>query len=160
MPAPKTKLMTAGMAALGIDLESEHALLIVSDLFPNLKLAARNLDKLKVNTIDALNAYDILRADKIVIEQSALRYIQVRCPFTCGCAMIMMLLVIACWVCFWSHGIYKVMGGDPLTSRTSERGSRAAGCCVAQGSLEGRLLRCTSFLSQQAAVLHEAGGCL
>lgn len=78
MAAPKTKLVTAGMAALGIDLESEHALLIVSELFPNLKLASRNLDKLKVNTIDALNAYDILRADKIVIEQSALKYIQVR----------------------------------------------------------------------------------
>eukprot|EP00884_Botryococcus_braunii_P022919 jgi/Botrbrau1/9310/Bobra.0111s0034.1 len=76
VPEPKTKLMTAGLAALGINLERQHTLLIVSSLFRNLKLASRNLDRLTINTIDCLNAYDILRADKIVIERSALKYIQ------------------------------------------------------------------------------------
>lgn len=93
IPEPKTKLVTAGLTALGIDLERQHTLLIVSSLFTNLKLASRNIDRLTVNTIDCLNAYDILRADKIVVERSALKYIQVpslllscpslilRCPF-------------------------------------------------------------------------------
>lgn len=60
---------------LGVGQE-DYSLLILNEPSAELDLSARNVEKLKVNTVTALNVYDILRADKIVIEESAFNYIQ------------------------------------------------------------------------------------
>lgn len=67
--------MVQALERWGIDQE-EYALLIVSEQSPNIELSARNVEKLKLNTVEKLNVYDILRADKIVMEDSAFKYIQ------------------------------------------------------------------------------------
>lgn len=54
-----------------------HALLILNELSEPVKLASRNMPKLKVNSVMGLNAYDILRADRIIVEREALKHIQV-----------------------------------------------------------------------------------
>lgn len=43
----------------------------------NVLMSARNIEKLEVNFASAVRVYDVLRADKIVIEEEALQYIQV-----------------------------------------------------------------------------------
>lgn len=43
----------------------------------NVQMSARNIEKLQVNFASAVRVYDVLRADKIVIEEEALAYIQV-----------------------------------------------------------------------------------
>ena len=72
---PKTKTLVQALERLGVDQE-EYALLILSEQSPNVELSARNVEKLKLNTVEKLNVYDILRADKIVMEDSAFKYIQ------------------------------------------------------------------------------------
>ena len=72
---PKTKLLVQALERLGVGQE-DYGLLILNEPSAELDLSARNVEKLKVNTVTALNVYDILRADKIVIEQSAFNYIQ------------------------------------------------------------------------------------
>ena len=64
----------------------EYALLIVNELPDNLALSARNVERLEVNAASALRVYDVLRADKIIIETSALRYIQVCSGYCVGIA--------------------------------------------------------------------------
>lgn len=60
---------------LGVSQE-EYGLLILNEPSAELDLSARNVEKLKVNLVTQLNVYDVLRADKIVIEESAFKYIQ------------------------------------------------------------------------------------
>lgn len=72
---PKTKTLVEALERWGLDQE-EYGLLILSEKSPNVELSARNVDKLKLNTVDYLNVYDILRADKIIMEESAFKYIQ------------------------------------------------------------------------------------
>lgn len=75
LSTPKTKTLVQALERWGVDQE-EYALLIVSEQSPNVELSARNVEKLKLNTVEKLNVYDILRADKIVMEDSAFKYIQ------------------------------------------------------------------------------------
>lgn len=56
--------------------EEEHALIIVDHMFSTLNLAGRNISRLTFNTINNLSVYDLLRADKVIIESSALAFIQ------------------------------------------------------------------------------------
>lgn len=63
------------MERWGVDQE-EYALLILNERAPTIELSARNVEKLKLNTVDRLNVYDVLRADKIVVEATAFKYIQ------------------------------------------------------------------------------------
>jgi large subunit ribosomal protein L4 len=74
LPAPKTKALVDALEKIGADRE-EHTLLIVNQLTDTVKLSARNVEKLELNTVDSLSVYDVLRADKILVEQSALKYI-------------------------------------------------------------------------------------
>ena len=82
---PSTKSMVRALGRWGVG-PREYALLIVNELSDNLALSARNVERLEVNAASALRVYDVLRADKIIIETSALRYIQV-CwlPLLCQC---------------------------------------------------------------------------
>ena len=75
LSTPKTKALVQALERWGVDQE-EHALLILSEQSPNIELSARNVEKLKLNTVEKLNVYDILRADKIVMEDSAFKYVQ------------------------------------------------------------------------------------
>ena len=75
LSTPKTKTLVQALERWGIDQE-EYALLILSEQSPNIELSARNVEKLRLNTVDRLNVYDVLRADKIVVEDSAFKFIQ------------------------------------------------------------------------------------
>jgi large subunit ribosomal protein L4 len=75
LPAPKTKTLVDALEKIGASRE-EHTLLILNQLTDAIHLSARNVEKLELNTVDALKVYDVLRADKILIEKSALKYIQ------------------------------------------------------------------------------------
>jgi len=77
LPEPKTKLLAGALQRWGAP-EGGSVLLIVDELTERVQLASRNLAKLEVNTVAKLNGYDILRADRIILERSALRHIQVR----------------------------------------------------------------------------------
>lgn len=71
----KTKTLVEALERWGVDQE-EYGLLILSEQSPMIELSARNAEKLKLNTVDHLNVYDVLRADKLVVEESAFKYIQ------------------------------------------------------------------------------------
>lgn len=75
LSTPKTKTLVQALERWGVDQE-EYSLLILSEPSKSIELSARNVEKLKLNTVDKLNVYDILRADKIVVEDSAFKYIQ------------------------------------------------------------------------------------
>lgn len=55
-------VLTCGAAVLQVD---------------NVLMSARNIEKLEVNFASAVRVYDVLRADKIVIEEEALAYLNV-----------------------------------------------------------------------------------
>ena len=57
--------------------EGASALLIVNEMSEPVQLASRNMERVQVNSVVALNAYDILRADRIIVEKAALKHIQV-----------------------------------------------------------------------------------
>lgn len=75
LSTPKTKTLVEALERWGVDQE-DYGLLILSEQSPAIELSARNVEKLKLNTVDHLNVYDVLRADKIVVEESASKYIQ------------------------------------------------------------------------------------
>ena len=71
----KTKSVVAALERWGVS-RTQHCLLITDNKNRDLYLAGRNIEKLVINSTEHLNVYDILRADKIVIEKGALEYIQ------------------------------------------------------------------------------------
>lgn len=71
----KTKSVVAALQRWGVS-PDEHCLLITFGKNRDLYLAGRNLEKLTINSTEHLSVYDLLRADKIVIEKEALEYIQ------------------------------------------------------------------------------------
>jgi large subunit ribosomal protein L4 len=72
---PKTKSLVEAMRSWGVG-ESEYALLITADYDETVWKSGRNVGRLQMNAISGLRLYDVLRADKIVIERSALKHIQ------------------------------------------------------------------------------------
>ncbi|CAI5488732.1 unnamed protein product [Closterium sp. Naga37s-1] len=64
--APKTKDFVAALARWGVDYKKDHALLLTGEASENLLLSTRNIQNLKVVTPNALNIYDVLRADKLL----------------------------------------------------------------------------------------------
>ncbi|KAK9788287.1 hypothetical protein WJX73_009931 [Symbiochloris irregularis] len=72
---PRTKELMAALKRWGVDPEA-HTLIIVDRLFDNLNLAGRNVRNVVFNTINNLSVYDLLRADRVVVESSALSFIQ------------------------------------------------------------------------------------
>ena len=75
LSAPKTKILVEALERWGVDPEG-YALLILNKQLPAVELSARNVEKVNLNIVDQINVYDVLRADNIVIEQSAIKYIQ------------------------------------------------------------------------------------
>lgn len=77
-PESKTKSVVAALRAWGVG-EEEHALLVTSELYERAFQAGRNVARLQFNTVaGGLNVYDVLRADKILVERSALAAIQAK----------------------------------------------------------------------------------
>ena len=54
------------------DIEVNKVLVVVSELTDNVCLASRNLANVKVVTFDEVNAFDLVSADNMLIEVSAL----------------------------------------------------------------------------------------
>lgn len=75
LTTPRTKELATALSRFGV-LPDEHALLIVENMFDNLHLASRNNPRVHTNTVSNLSIYDLLRADRIVVETSALAFIQ------------------------------------------------------------------------------------
>jgi large subunit ribosomal protein L4 len=67
---PKTRRVAELLGRLGI--EDRRVLLLTEALNPNLLLSARNLQNVSVMRYQDASAYDILRADALVIEEPAL----------------------------------------------------------------------------------------
>lgn len=71
----KTKTVVEALKRWGVGPE-ETALLITNDVHEDLMIAGRNIEKLTMCTANSLDIYQILYADKIVVEESALEYIR------------------------------------------------------------------------------------
>eukprot|EP01025_Chloroclados_australasicus_P014127 TRINITY_DN1660_c0_g1_i1.p1 TRINITY_DN1660_c0_g1~~TRINITY_DN1660_c0_g1_i1.p1 ORF type:complete len:337 (+),score=37.10 TRINITY_DN1660_c0_g1_i1:80-1012(+) len=72
----KTKLFVQKMREWGVDVFAEHTLLIMNEPNQDVILSSRNVEKVTRNLARNLRGYDVLRADRIVIEKSALKYLQ------------------------------------------------------------------------------------
>jgi Ribosomal protein L4/L1 family len=76
----------------------------------NVLMSARNIEKLQVNFASAVRVYDVLRADKIVIEEEALAYLNVSlailCPTLHNATAIGPLLSVAAYVCFETYAYF------------------------------------------------------
>jgi large subunit ribosomal protein L4 len=68
LPAPRTKEFLKVAAALGLS----EALLVVDGASENLSLGIRNLRSFKALTVAAINVYDILSYDQLVLTRPAL----------------------------------------------------------------------------------------
>jgi len=68
---PKTKKFFLVLESLGMKM-SESALVIMRSVDVNVKLASRNIPNVSIKRSDDINALDVLRHNKLVIEQSAL----------------------------------------------------------------------------------------
>jgi large subunit ribosomal protein L4 len=69
LPAPKTRELTALLKAVGA---GSDVLVVVQDVSPELKLAARNLPGVQVVRANTVNTYWLLLFKKIVITRAAL----------------------------------------------------------------------------------------
>lgn len=71
----KTKSLLSVLSKLGLDSEKK-TLLIVKSAYEHIMMAGRNIEKLEINTADKISIFDVLNADKIVIEKDALAHVQ------------------------------------------------------------------------------------
>lgn len=72
----KTALLVAGLGAMGADpTGGKKVLLIVNEPNDKVYLSGRNIPTLAINTSHAVQVYDVLNADVIVVEKSALAYL-------------------------------------------------------------------------------------
>jgi large subunit ribosomal protein L4 len=73
---PKTKEFTNFLTRMGVKPAEDKVLLVMEGQRRNAHLSSRNIDKLKVNKASSLRIVDVLGADKIVVERSALKTLQ------------------------------------------------------------------------------------
>ena len=71
----KTKPLVQALERWGVSQET-NCLLITNGKNKIVYRSGRNIEKLVINSTEHINVYDILRADKIVIEKGALEYVQ------------------------------------------------------------------------------------
>ena len=69
----KTKLVAAMLKELGVE---KKALLVLPEKEDKVVRASKNIPTVKDAYVNTLNVYDLLNADKIVIEKSAMEKIQ------------------------------------------------------------------------------------
>jgi len=73
--APGTKVFNKSLMAWGVG-ATEKAYVITKDANENVVKSARNIERVVQTDVTHLNVYDILNADKVVVEASALAHIQ------------------------------------------------------------------------------------
>ena len=73
--APKTKDFAKMLASLGI---TGTVLVIAPTIENNLKLSARNVPGVEVTTAGAVNTYQVLKHDKVIVTQGAFEQIETR----------------------------------------------------------------------------------
>ena len=79
MSTPSTKDFNKTLSRWGVDSTTEHALLFTDEDIPSaVSLSARNIKNLKIMTPRSLNIYDVLRADKLLLTQSGIAYLNER----------------------------------------------------------------------------------
>lgn len=71
---PKTKTISSALKTWGVA-EGEKTYIITKEASQNIVLSTRNMAKVVQSNITHLNVYDVLNADKVVVEESALAYI-------------------------------------------------------------------------------------
>ncbi len=74
LEAPRTKSYKEILRNLSV--EENKTLLVVPEADKNIYLSSRNLEKAKVSTADALNTYDVLNSDKLLVCESSLKIIE------------------------------------------------------------------------------------
>jgi large subunit ribosomal protein L4 len=74
----KTKLLVGLLKNVGVDVMREHTLIVSASKDEAVERAGKNVAKLRINTADALQIYDVLRAERIVVEEAALAAIKER----------------------------------------------------------------------------------
>jgi large subunit ribosomal protein L4 len=74
MPEIKTKEFVSAVKAI----EADNALIVTVDANHNLELSSRNVPGVKVLRCEGLNVYDILKYDKLVLLQDAIKGIEGR----------------------------------------------------------------------------------
>jgi large subunit ribosomal protein L4 len=77
-PERKTKVFAAALARWGVT-AGEHVLLVTKEEVETVAASARNLDGLVHSQAASLSVYDVLRADKLIVETSALSYLNSAC---------------------------------------------------------------------------------
>jgi large subunit ribosomal protein L4 len=75
LQAPRTKEITAALQRLDIAPET-RVLLVMDGASETLKLSVRNLERVKLIAADQLNVFDLLNAQKLVLNEGALAKIQ------------------------------------------------------------------------------------
>jgi large subunit ribosomal protein L4 len=75
LTTPKTKEITAALARLGFTPDT-RVLLVIDGASDTLKLSVRNLERVKLIAADQLNVFDLLNAQKLVLNEGALAKIQ------------------------------------------------------------------------------------
>jgi large subunit ribosomal protein L4 len=71
----KTSALVSKLKAVGVDPSEHKTLIILNDANEQVYLSGRNLPKVAMNNANAVQVYDVLAADRIIIERSALAYI-------------------------------------------------------------------------------------
>lgn len=74
----KTKSLLAALSKVGVNPMEQKVLLITKDATKSITLAGRNVEKLYLNHADAIKVFDVLKADKIVLEDGALEHIKAK----------------------------------------------------------------------------------
>ena len=75
LDAPKTKTFAAELSNLGLD---RGGLFVVDTLQENVKLAARNLERVEVVTADLVNTYQMLRHKQVIITEAGMKVLSAR----------------------------------------------------------------------------------
>jgi large subunit ribosomal protein L4 len=73
-PERKTKAVASALARWGVA-PGEHSLLITKEVVENVAASARNIGTLVHSPVSMLSVYDVLRADKLIVEASALEHL-------------------------------------------------------------------------------------
>jgi large subunit ribosomal protein L4 len=68
----KTKGLVAALAAMGASPMDKKVLLIAAEAHEHVMRAGGNVERLAINTADAVQAFDVLNSEAIVIEKAAL----------------------------------------------------------------------------------------
>ena len=74
MPDMKTKSLVNACKAMGVDLMTTYTLIVTAAENKEVKVTGNNVAKLTINSAQSLQIYDVLRADKIIIEAGALEH--------------------------------------------------------------------------------------